>query len=125
MPAPLIPAVQFPQFQPAMRIITAITNGFPALVTTTFAHNYQTGLIVRLDIPEEYGMSQANQLFGPITRIDATNFSIEIDTTNFDPFLVPVPALIFTQPQAVPIGQVAPILYQAVRDVVPNQFSQP
>ena len=122
MPAPLIPAIEHPQFQPAMRVITAITNGFPAVVTTSFAHNYHTGLIVRLDIPEEYGMSQANQLFGPIIRIDATNFTIEIDTTKFDPFLVPVPALIFTQPQAVPIAEVAPLLYQAVRDVAPYQF---
>ena len=122
MPIPLRPAIPYPQFQPAMRIITAITNGFPALVTTSFDHNYQTGLIVRLDIPQEYGMQQANKLFAPITRIDATNFAIEIDTRNFDPFIVPVPALIFTLAQAVPIAEITAQLYQAVRDVVPNQF---
>jgi len=122
MPMPLIPAIAYPQFQPAMRIITAITNGLPAIVTTSFNHNYLTGLIVRLDIPEEYGMQQANKLFGPITVIDQTTFSIPIDTTNFDPFIVPIPALIFTVAQAVPIAEIASELYQAVRDVVPNQF---
>ena len=125
MPVPLIPAIPFPQFQPAMRIVTAITNGNPAVVTTSFNHQYQSGLIVRLDIPENYGMQQANQLFGPITVIDNITFSMPIDTTLFDPFVVPLPALTLTQAQAVPIGEIAQELYQAVRDVVPNQFSIP
>lgn len=122
MPFPLMPDIPYPQFQPAMRIITAITNGFPAIVTTNIDHNYQTGLIVRLDIPENYGMSQANKLFGPIIRINATNFSIEIDTTNFDPFIVPGPLLVSTLAQAVPMAEVASEIYQAVRDVTPNNI---
>lgn len=120
MPFPLIPDIPYPQFQPAMRVITAITNGFPAIVTTDTNNNYQTGLIVRLDIPEEYGMVQANNLFGPITRIDATNFSIEIDTTKFDPFIVPGVLIVSTLAQAVPMAEINSELRQAVRDVMPN-----
>lgn len=122
MAFPLIPDIPYPQFQPAMRIITAITNGFPAVVTTNINHNYLTGLVVRLDIPETYGMQQANQKFAPITRIDATNFSIEIDTTLFDPFVVPLPAVVSTLAQAVPMAEVNSQLYQAVRDVTPNNI---
>jgi len=122
MAFPLIPDIPYPQFQPAMRVITAITNGFPAIVTTDINNNYQTGLVVRLDIPEDYGMVQANQLFGPITRIDATNFSIRIDTTYFDPFIVPGPLIVSTLAQAVPIAEDASILYQAVRDVAPGNI---
>lgn len=122
MPVPLIPAIEHPQFQPAMRIITAVTNGFPCIVTTSFAHNYLTGLVVRLDIPENYGMVQANQLFAPITYIDAVTFSMPIDTTYFDPFVVPLPGVISTLAQAVPMAEVAAELYQAVRDVAPNIF---
>ena len=122
MPIPLIPAYRFPQFQPAMRIVTAITNGFPAIVTTSFNHQYLTGLVVRLDIPSNYGMQQANQLFGPITVLTPTTFSIPIDTTYFDAFIVPGPALTFTLAQVVPIAEVSSELYQAVRDVVPHQF---
>jgi len=96
MPAPLIPAIQHPQFQPAMRIVTAITNGFPCVVTTSFEHNYLSGLVVRLDIPNEYGMVQANQLFGPITYLTPTTFSMPIDTTFFTPFNVPGPVLVST-----------------------------
>ena len=124
MAIPLIPAIEYPQFQPAMRIITAITNGFPCIVTTSFSHNYRTGLIVRLDIPEEYGMQQANKLFASITRIDATNFSMPIDSTNFDAFVAPLPAVILNLAQTVPIAEDNSQLYQAQRDVVPNQYTQ-
>ncbi|MGD0331228.1 MAG: hypothetical protein ABSB40_12435 [Nitrososphaeria archaeon] len=119
MAEPLIPAYPHPQFQPAMRIITAITNGFPAVVTTSFAHNYLTGLVVRLDIPDDYGMVQANQQFGPITVLSDTTFSIPIDTTFFDAFVVPSSAVISTLAQAVPMAEVSSQLYQAVRDVAP------
>jgi hypothetical protein len=122
MAAPLIAAYPNPQFQPAMRIITAITNGFPCIVTTSFNHNYLTGLIVRLDIPNNYGMVQANQLFGPITVLSPTTFSMPIDTTQFDAFVVPLPAVISTLAQAVPMAEVASELYQAVRDVAPYIF---
>ena len=122
MPYPLIPDIPNPQFQPAMRVITAITNSFPAVVTTNINHNYQTGLVVRLDIPETYGMQQANQMFAPITRIDATHFSIEIDTNNFDPFVVPLATVVSTLAQAVPMAEIASELYQAVRDVTPNNI---
>ena len=124
MAIPLIPAIEYPQFQPAMRIVTAITNGFPCIVTTSFDHNYKTGLVVRLDIPETYGMQQANQLFAPITYIDDTNFSMPIDTTYFDAFIVPAPVVISTLAQAVPIAEDSSQLYQAVRDVVPYQYQQ-
>ena len=39
-----------PTFQPTLRIISAITNENPAKVTTTLAHDYITGEIVRLKL---------------------------------------------------------------------------
>jgi len=78
-----------PVFQRAMRVISSITNANPAVVTTTFDHQYLTGLIVRLNIPKGYGMSQANQLYGPITVTGSTTFTIDIDSTLFDTFIVP------------------------------------
>lgn len=80
-------ADQNPVFQRAMRVISSITNDYPAVVTTTFAHQYLTGLIVRLNIPKGYGMTQANQLYGPIIVTGDSTFTIDIDTTYFDPFI--------------------------------------
>lgn len=79
-----------PVFQRAMRIVSTITNANPAVVTTTFDHQYLTGLIVRLNIPKGYGMTQANRLYGPIVVTGATTFTVDIDTTHFDTFIVPI-----------------------------------
>ena len=80
-------ATQNPVYQPAMRIISSVTNANPAVVTTTFNHQYKSGLIVRLNIAQGYGMQQANQLYGPIIVTGNTTFTIDIDTTLFDPLL--------------------------------------
>ena len=111
-------AQTFPVYQPAMRIIASISNANPAVVTTTFAHQYLTGTIVRLNFPPGYGMEQANQLTGEIVVTGSTTFSINIDTTLFDPFIVPLGALQIAQ--TVPIGEDTMILWQATRDVTPN-----
>lgn len=109
-----------PTFQPAMRIITAITNAFPASVTTSFAHNYSTGTIVRLIVPMGFGMLQANNLTGTITVTSDTTFTIDIDTTSFDTFAVPSenPGHYYTKAQVVPIGEVNEILTAATQNVL-------
>lgn len=121
-----IVAIQFPTYQPAMRIITAITNAFPALVTTSFPHQYITGLIVRLYVPYNFGMVQANHLEGAITVTSDTQFKIDIDTTNFSPFVIPaippghLPAGVPLQyAQVVPVGEINAILAGATKNVLP------
>lgn len=112
-----IQAQQFPVFKPAMRIITAITNGFPASVTTSFAHGYASGLVVRLVIPLGFGMQEANDLSGQIVVTGTTTFDIDIDTRYFNPFAVPVSAS--QAAQAVPFGEVNSSVYQAYQNVLP------
>jgi len=112
-----IQAFQFPVFQPAMRIITAITNANPALVTTSFANSYVTGTIVRFDIPVGFGMQQLNQQFGPITVVNTTQFTVPIDTTQYDVFVVPGGNEQYAQ--AVPMAEQASILTAAVQNVLP------
>ena len=113
-----------PIYQPAMRIISAISNANPVSVTTTFAHQYSSGLIVRLDIPVNYGMPTLNQQFGPITVTSATTFTIPIDTSNaavWGTFAVPPlnPGHNYTDAQCVPIGSVSSHLYLATNNVLP------
>jgi hypothetical protein len=115
-----------PIFQPAMRLIASITNANPALVTTTFAHQYKTGLIVRLDLPLAVGMYQANGMQGVIAVVDATSFYISINTTTFDLFAIPPdptppspPDHINRCAQVVPVGEVNEQLDQATRNVLP------
>ena len=110
---PSYTAIRFPTFQPALRLISDITNSYPAQITTTFAHQYVTGIIIRLDVPEENGMFQANQLFSDIIVTSSTTFTMNIDTTKFDHFITAGSA------QAIPIGEVNSMLSAATRNVLP------
>ena len=116
-------AVANPVFQPAMRIISNITNGYPAQVTTTFAHQYITGTIVRLYVPAGYGMVEANQLKGPIVVTGDTTFTIDLDTTSFTAYSAPVLSDDMQYAQVVPIGEVNGILTAATRNVLPYSAS--
>jgi hypothetical protein len=117
-------AYQYPVFKPAMRIISDITNGFPAQVTTTFAHNYITGTTIRLDIPLGYGMQEANQQFGNIVVTSSTTFDIPIDTTFYSVFATPST---FPQKnqyaQTVAFAEDNSILTAAVQNVLPYKAS--
>jgi hypothetical protein len=119
--------VQMPMFQQAMSNILSITQSFPATVTTTLDgttpgdNAYGTGLIVRLRIPEGFGMVQADGLEGPITVLSATQFTIPIDTTNFDAFVTPTyqPGANGTPAQVVPTGEVNSTLIFATQNILP------
>ena len=114
-----------PIFQPATRLIDSITNANPAVVTTTFAHQYKDGTIVRLDIPPADGMQQANQLTGSITVLSPTTFAIDIDTTTFAPFAIPAaPSYIINICSfVVPVGGPSVSVNQAVRVATINSLN--
>jgi hypothetical protein len=90
-----IVALPRPVYLPAMRAIIAITNSNPLSVTTSLDgivpgnHDYIDGLIIRLDIPVGFGMIQADKLFGPVTVTSPTTFTMPIDSTYFDTFVIP------------------------------------
>ena len=118
-----------PMFKPAMRIISAITKSNPASVTTTVDHFYNSGTIVRLVIPESCGMQQINNIVGTITNTGATTFTINIDSTLFDAFNVPldiyhdpingVSPHVNTCALVLPIGETTDTLTSATQNVLP------
>lgn len=118
---PVCSAIQRPMFQPAKRIIMNITQANYAEITTTFPHNYGTGLIVRLYVPYTYGMTQANQFSGVITVTSDVTFTMNLNTTGFDPFVVPAGTTAAQDQfcaQVVPIGEVNSSIAQATRNVL-------
>ncbi len=113
-------AVANPIFQPSMRIVSDITNAEEAAVTTTFAHNYITGTIVRFHIPLGFGMVQANDLYGTITVTGTTTFTIDVNTSMFDTYATPATSPLDQQSSVVvAIGEVSSILTAAVENVLP------
>lgn len=113
-------SIQYPVFKPAMRVISNITNAYPAVVTTSTNHNYITGIIVRLLIPNGYGMTQVNKLHADIVVLSDTTFSINLDTTLLSAFTTPITSPEDTQyAQCVPIGEVNSILQASTKNVLP------
>ncbi len=107
-----------PLYVPAVINILSISNANPAVVVTTYdgttaaANDYIDGLIVRIVVPQYFGMQQINKMKGVITIISPTSFSITIDSTNYDPFLIPTqhPSNLLNAAQVVPLGEKTEIL---------------
>lgn len=113
-------AIARPVFQPAMRIISSISNAYPCVVTTSFAHQYSTGMIVRINIPAGFGMQQANQLYSPIIVTGSTTFTMDIDTSAFDPY-APSASYPFSYQsgQVTPFAEINTTLANSTRNVLP------
>ncbi len=95
-----------PLYYPQRAFITGMTAANPIVVTTSTNHGYTVGQQVRLRVPSQFGMIQANNLQGVITAVSATTFTIgSIDSSAFTAFAWPaVTSLPFTQPYVTPIG---------------------
>jgi hypothetical protein len=80
-------------FIPSALLITAITQANNMVVTVSVppdaANTYIIGQLVRLNVPWSYGMFQANGLTGQIIAINDLNFTLNIDSSQFDPFVIP------------------------------------
>lgn len=114
-------AKQNPTFQPARRIISAISSAVVPTVTTTTNHDYITGEIVRFIIPEGYGMTALNEKLATITVTGNTTFTFNIDTTNFDPFITPTEFPLNRQcAQIIPVGEVNSTFAAATKNVLPT-----
>ena len=117
-----------PVFGPAMRLIASITNAYPAVVTTTFDHDYFDGTIIRFDLPHSVGMEQLNQMTSPILVTGPTTFTIDIDTRQFGIFSIPagLGPFIDVCPQVVPLASrndtLKPRVINQFDPAIANQF---
>lgn len=134
MPDPRFESPLFPVFMPARRMILSITKSYPMVVTTTFdgttpgSNGYDTGLKVRIVVPRGFGMYQVDGLLATITKIDDYSFSIGVDSTYFDAYVIPLgpppadPAELgafATAGQVIPVGEVALSFEQSEKNVLP------
>ena len=53
------------------------------------ANTYIPGMAIKLTVPITYGMFQANGLVGTITAVNGLVFTLNIDSSLFDPFVAP------------------------------------
>jgi hypothetical protein len=109
-------------YYPKSRYITGITKASSAVITMSVAHDYTVGQLVRLVVPDEFGMSEMDGLLGTITAIStgSTNtITVNIDSTSFTTFAFPTSATAgagVTFAQVVPVGEAATSPYQNLLD---------
>lgn len=103
-PQPLYtnPPIQPEFYQPRMFFIDDITRGSNTTVTTTDDHDFVIGQVVRLIIPQEFGIRQLNGLQGIVISLPADNeVLVNIDSRFMNNFISSSGG---TQPQILPIG---------------------
>lgn len=78
------------QWSPSFRNISDISQATSAVITTYVNHPYEVGGKVLCRIPSGFGMTELNGLTGVITAISDTTFTINVDTSGFTAFEIPV-----------------------------------
>lgn len=110
-PAYANPPIEPQFFAPDVFAIEAVGRGSVTTVTTktTFygsVNNYVVGQIVRFLVPRFYGLQQVNNMIGTVIQIIGINqFVVNIDSTNYDPF-IPTPAYAPNAAQIVAVGDI-------------------
>lgn len=108
-------------FYPSKRTIVNITAANPAVVTTSVDHALTTGQRVRINVPAVCGMIEMNGLEGTVTNINASTFSINIDSSAFTAFNFPLPAIVpFTPAEVIPVGQTPNLLVNLTAGAMTN-----
>jgi hypothetical protein len=103
---------QFTPVEPSFLYVTAVTNAVNAQVTVSQANSVSLGQKLEFTVPASFGMVQLNNFYQrqnlPIvvtSIVDAYNFKINIDTTNYTAFAFPASTL---SPTAQLFATVAP-----------------
>lgn len=103
---------QFTPVEPSFLYVTAVTQAAQGQVTVSQANSVYLGQKLEFQIPASFGMVQLNNFYQPqnlpvvVTSIvDAYNFTINVNTTNFTAFAFPSSAL---SPTAQLFATVAP-----------------
>jgi hypothetical protein len=91
---------QFTPVEPSFLFVTAVTQAVQAQVTVSQANSVYLGQKLEFTVPASFGMVQLNNFYQPqnlpvvVTSIvDAYNFTINLNTTNYTAFAFPASAL--------------------------------
>lgn len=109
---------------PQFYYVTAVTQATNAQVTTSQANTYVVGQKVEFTVPSSFGMVQLNNFNQASSKppiitsiVDAYNFKINVDTTNYTAFAFPASS---TSPTGPLFATVAPAGQSATRNPVTN-----
>jgi hypothetical protein len=86
-----------------VKTILSITQGFPAVLTTSEDHGYPAGLMVTFMIPGMFGMVQLNGQNIQVLAVTNNTLTLNVDSRNYTPFAYPssLPEA-YTNPSVIP-----------------------
>jgi len=102
--------VKYPEvFYPGVRYITSITQAAQAVIEMSVAHGYAVGDKVKLKVPAEFGMIEANDKIVEVlavTTTDVTNtITVDLNTTTYTAFAFPLTGVTLTSyAQVIPLS---------------------
>jgi len=89
-------------FTPYKMDIVDISQAQEAVVTFATAHPFSLGEIVSLRVSKPYGMVEINNLMGRILSLDTDTITLDIDSSNFTPFVYPPVGEVIIPAQTIP-----------------------
>lgn len=78
------------QFVPNVQFINSISLGQTTIVGFTATHNFSVGENVSFRVTKPYGTVEINNLKGLVLATTSNSITVNIDSTNFTPFVYPV-----------------------------------
>lgn len=93
-----------PIYYPRRRYVIDATPASSMVVTCSVDHGFTVGQRVRLKIPSEFSMVEADGLLGTITTATDNTLTLDIDSSSFTAFTFPTTTNLTTPAQVIPIG---------------------
>lgn len=89
-------------FYPTFSYIVGITNEVNAVVTFLAPHDFTLGENVGFRVSQAYGMFEINNKVGTVLALDTYSVKVNIETTFWNPFEMPISTLGTSPPVCVP-----------------------
>lgn len=90
------------EYVPRLAYIDDISNEQNALVTFTADHTFVLNELISFRVSQAYGMKEINERRGKVIALTSDTVTVDIDSSNFTAFNVPVDLSETTPPVAVP-----------------------
>jgi len=97
-----------PIYYPRWRYVTGVSQATNAVVNFSVTHGFTVGQVLRMSIPDSFGMTQLSELAVTVLAVNTTTntITIDVDTSAFTAFTLPTTiSQPFTPAIAAPIGE--------------------
>jgi hypothetical protein len=90
------------EYVPRLALIEDISREQYAVVTFTADHTFVLNEIISFRVSQDYGMKEINEKHAKVLGLTSDTVTVDIDSTNYTPFVVPGVLRGTTPPCAVP-----------------------